>query len=247
MKPDIELNYLAISFRKMFKEDEYSYIDIFAIAKQIESLTIVMYPFSERISGMCIKQEDSNVIAINSTMSYGRQRFSLAHELYHLYYCENVGTTISSTSYDENNNEIENDANTFASYLLAPYNSLKDKLNEIYSIDDIALIKLEHYFGISNQALLRRLLKENAITEKEYAKLSKINISKISSQLGYDNSLYLPSSQDKLCTTFGNYIIQANRLKDSELITKNKYHELLLDAFREDLVYSKTNIEAKND
>lgn len=247
MTTDIELNYLAISLRKRFNEDEYSYIDIFNIAGQIASLSIILYPFSERISGMCIKQEDANIIAINSTMSYGRQRFSLAHELYHLFYCENKGTSISSTNYDDNNDEIEKSADIFASYLLAPYNSLKDKINNINTIDEMVLINLEQYYGISHQALLKRLLSENVITEKEYRKLQRISPSKLSSQLGFDNTLYSKNNKDNLYKTYGNYINQVNKLKDNGIISDLKSHELLLDAFRDDLVYVKNGDEVIND
>ena len=33
---------------------------------------------------MCIKDEDVEIIGINSTMTKGGQRFTLSHELYHL-------------------------------------------------------------------------------------------------------------------------------------------------------------------
>ena len=37
--------------------------------------------------------------------------------------------------------------------------------------------------------------------------------------------------------TYGNYIKQAERLLDDELISVGKYEELLLEAFRADLVF----------
>lgn len=39
---------------------------------------------SKNVSGICYKSV--RLIAINSSLSYGRVRFTLAHELYHLYY-----------------------------------------------------------------------------------------------------------------------------------------------------------------
>ena len=54
-----------------------------ALALTIDGLSLFLYPLGTGISGMCIKSDDIAVIAINSAMSRGRQRFTLAHELYH--------------------------------------------------------------------------------------------------------------------------------------------------------------------
>lgn len=120
----IEINAKAVELRKQLGEDENSYIDIFALATQIKDLTLMLYPMGDNISGICIKNEGANLIAINSEMSYGRQRYSLAHELYHLFYDSSDGISISAKSFeDKNENEII--ADWFASYFLAPYNALR--------------------------------------------------------------------------------------------------------------------------
>ena len=76
----IEINAKAVELRTRFGEDENSYVDVFSLANQIPDLTMMLYPMGEHISGVCIKSVGANVIAINSLMSYGRQRYSLAHE-----------------------------------------------------------------------------------------------------------------------------------------------------------------------
>ena len=77
----------AERLRKQLGEDNNSPIDIFALAQGIDRLTIVYYPLGSKISGMCIKGAERRcTIALNSAMTLGRQRFSLAHELYHLFY-----------------------------------------------------------------------------------------------------------------------------------------------------------------
>ena len=63
--------------RKKLKEDSESPIDILALINNLKNSTLVFYPMSDRISGMCIKEGQSNVIGINSNMSYGRQRFTI--------------------------------------------------------------------------------------------------------------------------------------------------------------------------
>lgn len=247
MKDKLELNYLAIKLRKELNEDEYSYLDIFEIVKKIDYLTIVLYPFSSHISGMCIKQDKANIIAINSKVSYGRQRFSLAHELYHLYYDKGTGTTISNINYEEGN-ETEQEANIFASYFLAPYNSLKYKLDNLNNIINAEnLIKIENYYGFSHKGLLTRLFSENVITKEDYNRFLNIDLNKLCNKYGYVNSLYLPNDENNQFYTYGYYIIQSNKLKEMNRISNAKYNELMLDANRSDLIFSNRNKDAVND
>lgn len=81
----MELWKKAVSLRKQLGEDATSPIDIFTLAYSIDRLSIVYYPMGEHLSGICVKNNGSNVIAVNSSMTLGRQRFSMAHELYHLF------------------------------------------------------------------------------------------------------------------------------------------------------------------
>ena len=92
MKTAQELNSLALETRRILGEDSYSPIDIFAVINgwKEKKITIVKYPLSQRISGMCTKVDEDIIICINSTTSYGRQRFTLAHELYHILYMEEL-------------------------------------------------------------------------------------------------------------------------------------------------------------
>ena len=81
-----EIDSMAVNLRKELGEDSMSPVDIFTIAKTMPELTTVLYPLGNNISGMCIKGNGASLIAINSGMSLGRQRFSMAHEFYHLHY-----------------------------------------------------------------------------------------------------------------------------------------------------------------
>ena len=76
----LDLSSKAIRFRKELGEDSTSPIDIFTLALTLDRITLFLYPLGDEISGMCIKTEDICVIAINSSMSKARQRFTLAHE-----------------------------------------------------------------------------------------------------------------------------------------------------------------------
>lgn len=55
--------------------------------------------------------------------------------------------------------------------------------------------------------------------------------------LGFSSKLYRPSPEAKQYMTYGNYISQAEQVLSKGLVSDGKYEQLLLDAFRADLVY----------
>lgn len=149
--------------RKNLGEDSNSSIDIFALSQSIDGLIIVFYPLGDKLSGICIKGKNgNNLIAINSTMTLGRQRFSKAHEFYHLFYCDD---TMSVCTKNLNPNEaIEKSADIFASYFLMPDVALTELVEKLLmkgrrkqlSLNDI--IRIEQYFEMSHQATVYRLM-----------------------------------------------------------------------------------------
>ena len=237
----MDLSSKATWLRKQLGEDEASPIDIFSLTQSIERLTLIFYPAGERISGICYKGKSSNAIIINSDMSIGRQKFSLAHELYHLYFDEKLGTTVSMKSIGEGD-ENEKKADQFASYFLIPQASLyaiiqdyKNKFNcNTLSIEEV--IRLEQYFGVSHKAMLFRLYEEKGITKSQFDEMQE-NIVSRAARLGYDTSLYKPSEENKKMKVLGHYITQVEKLLERDIISNGKYEELLLDAFRDDIVY----------
>lgn len=189
---------------------------------------------------MCIKGQKNNVIAINSTMSVGRQSFSIAHELFHLFYDTNMATTICSKEIG-GGQPIERDANQFASYFLMPPDALTDAIQRIKKKPDDKLtlnniVKLEQYFGVSRQAILFRLIEENELTNQE-AEPMRQDVIYSARCLGYDDALYRPLPPEKQHMTYGYYIQQTSEIFKKGLVSSGKYEELLLDAFRSDLVY----------
>lgn len=231
----------AAALRNELGEDEFSPIDIFSLAQTIDALTIVAYPLGKNISGACFKGDSSSVVAINSDMSIGRQRFSLAHELYHLRYDENQKTTNICSSTIGSGAENEKCADQFASYFLMPpaalYKAVEDykkKTKQSLSLREV--IRLEQYFRVSHQVMLIRLQEDGELSASETASMQSGIISK-AARLGFDVSLYKPSPEDKKTQVLGHYITQAEKLFGMETISNGKYEELLLSAFRDDIVF----------
>lgn len=239
MRNTQELNSLALRTRRMWKEGSYSPIDIFAIVNRWKEkkITIVKYPMSSRISGMCTKEGQDFIICINSNTSYGRQRFTLAHELYHVLYEDNFKQVICEIGMNNERAASEKEADIFASYLLMPYDALFDIVNDQSILDLEKIVEIEQYFQISHQAMLYRLASDHLIDNSLFEKFKSVKISNVAARLGYSNELYMASDKDSKYQTTGEYIRKIERLTDADVISNGKREELLLDGFRADIVY----------
>lgn len=235
MRSVSELDSMAVLLRKRLGEDSISPIDIFSIACAKEDLTTVLYPMGKNISGMCIKGKRTNLIAINSEMSIGRQRFSLAHEFYHLFFDPELSKSVSCKSFD-NGDEKEMEADKFASHFLLPSTALYEQIGQCETVRQEQVVRLEQTFGLSRQAMLYRLKEEGKISDRLFESMQS-NVQYSASCLGYDTKLYKPTLKEQNTKTIGQYIRIANDLYTRKLISTGKFEEYLLEAFREDLVY----------
>jgi len=248
VKPKNELSYQANELRKRFGEDQSSPIDVFAILQSQERLTLVLYPFSNQISGMCVRTRGGDqVVAINSTRTLGRQRFTAAHELYHLFVQDEITTVICGNDIGNGRDEEEKNADAFASYFLAPNDALRSFIDKNLlkgarrplTLEEI--VRVEQHFRMSRQATLYRLVGESMIP-LDFANTLKVDVIASARKLGFSDELYTPTPDKRQYFTTGSYIELAEQLNDRELISNGKYEELLLDAYRADIVY---NLEAE--
>jgi Zn-dependent peptidase ImmA (M78 family) len=229
----------AANLRKQLGADATSPLDIFAAAHSIERLTMVFYPMGDHLSGICVKSDGSAVVAVNSSMSAGRQRFSMAHEFFHLYYDDRL-TSVCAKRIGTGKDK-EKQADQFATCLLMPPDALANRIRHVkkhetdrLSVNDV--VRLEQHFGVSRQAILFRLVDENEITQQE-AEPMRQRVTWSAARLGYDDTLYKPLPAGKQYMTYGFYIQQAEEAFKQGLISSGKYEELLLAAYRSDLVY----------
>ncbi|MDA3821027.1 MAG: ImmA/IrrE family metallo-endopeptidase [Bacteroidales bacterium] len=236
----MDLSNKAASVRKKFGVDTYAPIDIFALVQNIPGMTMTFFPFGSNISGVCVKHKKSSIIMVNSGMSVGRQRFTLAHELYHYYFDKNTLSTICPTQIDTGDIK-EREADHFASYFLIPQTALyellqcrKQKQKQKITIEDI--IFLEQHFKVSRKAMLFRLQEEKELTRTEALAMQK-NVISSAARLGYDVSIYRPLDAHNQKQTLGYYVKSAEKLLDNNIISKVRYEEYLLDAYRQDIVY----------
>ena len=231
----------AERLRKQLGEDNNSPVDIFALAQGIELMTIVYYPLGNKISGMCVKGAEGRcTIALNSSMTLGRQRFTLAHEFFHMFYDTNMKTICAKSI--GTGCEIEKMADAFAAYFLMPRATLADKAANLISKHESTInlqdiIRIEQYFGVSHQTAVYQLNNCGYISRNELDELLHISVKRQAEAMGFSSDLYLPLPKEKQYCTYGHYIKQADQLLNRDIISNGKYEELMLDAFRDDLVY----------
>lgn len=143
------------------------------------NILTVFRPLSDNFSGMCLKDNSGHrFMLINSNQPRGRQHFTIAHELYHLFIEEKPTPHKCNPGYSKN--FVEQSADMFASLLLmpesgicqlVPENELKTK-----SISMATILKLEHYFSVSRSALLYRLLNIGLISESTRSQFAEVGV-----------------------------------------------------------------------
>ena len=229
-----QLNQLAVEFRSDMGLDYDAPLDFFpVITNKLKNLTIVFLEMDEEISGACFKADSQQIIFINAKHPKGRQVFTAAHEIYHLYYEEDIFTICNRNNKDE----VEKNANRFASFLLMPITALNayKKDNNIKKWDLNSIIDCEQYFQISHEALLFRLKSSADITFEEF-NLFKPRVKFEAKRIGYDSSLYEPYIDKNY--TIGNYVRLVDEVYKKDLISNGKREEYLIQSYLSDLVYN---------
>jgi Zn-dependent peptidase ImmA (M78 family) len=187
-------------------------------------------PLSGLLSGMAIKaNEDLRFMMINQNHTLGRQHFTIAHELYHLFVQEDFTSQKCITGlFDKHNDIEERKADFFAASLLLPESGVMQLIPDkefakknLVSIE--TLFKIQHYFSVSLKSVIFRLC-ELELIERSYFETYSSGIKTAARRLGYDMSLYEPGNYDK---TIGDYGTLANQLYDSKKISESYFYELM--------------------
>lgn len=202
-------------------------LDMKTVVRQLNILTLYR-PLSESLYGLSLKSPDdkNKFILVNSNSTRGRQHFTIAHELYHLYYDEKP--TPHFCGEESGRDSAERSANMFASALLMPKDGLiqnipaKELTGREISIE--VALRLEYLFGVSNVTLAVRLKELKLITPDCAEYLKSLSIKREAAMRGYDSSLYSSGNEGLVIGDFGSI---AKRLYDSEKISESHYLSLL--------------------
>lgn len=217
---------LASKMRTTLRVGTYEPLNMKTTLRQLNILTIYR-PLSEDLWGLSLKSNNNKrFMLINSNATRGSQHFTIAHELYHLYFDNNPHPHFCTQN--QYKDPAERSANMFASALLMPkegltYNiSSEDLINKKISID--TALKLEQLYGVSHSTLVVRLKELRLISSSNADELMNVSIRREAIQRGLDLSLYYKGNEGLI---LGDYGIKAKKLFDEEKISEGHYNELL--------------------
>lgn len=218
---------LALKFRIDNELNAKEPINVKSLIRRLNILMIYK-PMSEQSCGLSLMTPDKKYkfILVNSNNQRGRQHFTIAHELFHLYFDDNPVPHICST--DKSKDITEKNADNFASALLMSREgifaniSFEEIKKQNLSIAEI--LRLEQIFSVSHQALVYRLKHLKLIKEDYVAELVSLPIKRTAEQYGYDLSLYEKGNENLMIGDFGQ---KAKILFDKEKISEGHYTELL--------------------
>lgn len=181
----------------------------FLIRKPIET---------DKISGFSIYFEGQFVVYLNSNFTLGHERYTAAHELFHLIYnaesLKKEKLPLDKSKYQEE----EKKADVFASEFLMPEDYVKEIFFKIVKLDknDVIprhIIRMHNYFKVSYKAMLKRLIQLNLCAEDKYDELVDIcsiekmeELQSLTKKEGYDISLITPSKEIRIPNEYIVYI-----------------------------------------
>lgn len=220
----------ALQLRIKFGLNENEAIHTKTILRK-ENIIAMYKPLSQQAFGLSLKCGDNRFVLINSNSTRGRQHFTVAHELFHLYIEANPQPHICRGA----KTKEEQNADLFASAFLMPQLGIIENIptSELMnlSVSLSTVIKLEQYFSVSRTALLIRLQQLQVITPQCYEQLCKISPKKSAKEYGFDTALYEKGNENLVIGDFGAI---ARQLYDTEKISEGHYRELLNQISDED-------------
>ncbi|MFM7884690.1 MAG: ImmA/IrrE family metallo-endopeptidase [Microcystis panniformis] len=219
-------NYLNVTLEEQLTwNDQETALKKWRSAVEEAGIFIFKRSFKQReISGFCLIDLEFPIIYLNNSTEKARQIFTIFHELAHILLQTN-GITKSDDRYINSlkgeNKYIEIFCNKFAAEFLLPNHVFSEIIRETVvnvndNDNDKIISKISSDYKVSREVVLRKLLDNNFISQKEYS----LKVSEwYSEQVG--------KSQDKNKKSGGNpYANQATYLGENYLkLVFNKYYQ----------------------
>jgi|SoiMethySBSTD1v2_1073268.scaffolds.fasta_scaffold244261_1 Zn-dependent peptidase ImmA (M78 family) len=130
---------------------------VLAVAEEAMETPVIVAELPEAIAGACCRSASGAVVWVNGAHGLPRRRFTLAHELGHLWIGHEVGVEVDDiqTLKGTTTNPLEIEANAFAAAFLVPAAGLRERVNGSPSLDDVVILAAD--YGVSAIMLTYRL------------------------------------------------------------------------------------------
>lgn len=178
---------------------------------------------SAGFAGMAMIVDQKRFMMINQTHTLGKQHFTIAHELYHLFVQENFKSQRCKTGlFLKQTDPEEKKADLFAAHLLLPeigVTWLIPREERIGKISDQTIFKIQQVYSVSVRATIFRLI-ELGFADESYFEQYKSGSTVKMRNLGFDTRLMYPGNQD---LTLGDYAVKAGTLFQQGKISESVY------------------------
>jgi Zn-dependent peptidase ImmA (M78 family) len=180
--------------------------DIFDILS--EAAFLIRKPLDiEELSGFTTYFEEQFIVYLNSNFTLGHERYTGAHELYHLIYNADILKKEKILLDDQKHKAEDAKADVFASEFLMPEDYVKEVFYKIVNVDKDSvlprhIIRMHNYFKVSYKAMLKRLIQLNLCSIDKYEELVDICslentelLQSLTIREGYSIDLITPSKE----------------------------------------------------
>jgi Zn-dependent peptidase ImmA (M78 family) len=162
---------------------------------------------TDELSGFSTYFEEQFIVYLNSNFTLGHERYTGAHELYHLIYNADILKKEKILLDDEKHKEEDAKADVFASEFLMPEDYVKEVFYKIVNVDKNSIlprhiIRMHNYFKVSYKAMLKRLIQLNLCSIDKYEELVDIcslenteQLQSLTRREGYSIDLITPSKE----------------------------------------------------
>lgn len=184
-------------------------------------------PLSDTLYGLSLKSVDSRYrfMLVNSNSTIGRQHFTVAHELYHLYFDEEPQPHFCKEGQIDGS---EKSANMFARAFLMPQagvmKAVPDEELASGKVSLTTVLNLESLFGVSHMAMLIRLKELKLISSSVFDKYQAVRVTYEATLRGLSTDLYQSGNEGLIIGDFG---AKARELFEKDKISEGHYVELL--------------------
>lgn len=200
----LQIKDLAEDVRIKFAKKGLS--DVFDILSDIAFL--IRKPLkTDELSGFSTYFEGLFVVYVNSNFTLGHERYTGAHELYHVLYNADILKKERIFLDEEKHQKEDIKANVFAAEFLMPEDYVKEMFYKIVNVDKNSIlprhiVRMHNYFKVSYRAMLKRLIQLKLCSMERFEELAKIctlenkrELQLLTQQEGYSIDLITPSKQ----------------------------------------------------
>src|ERR1044072_29511 len=153
-----------------------------SLVEDFSGLSIALEPLSEQVAGLYACVNETAFALVDSSVPFGRQRFTVAHELCHFLLRDTDRLIVDERLSRKTN--AERRANAFAAHFLMPRKSMERYLRNREPGEEV-VVELVYTFGVSLQALLWQLLNLKLLPRSRMRRMQEAGLKSLSIRYGY--------------------------------------------------------------